>query len=338
MFFEELPGLFRIEVPLPGSPLKQLNAYLVKGYDRHLLVDNGFNMPECETALREALQQLGAPLEKLDFFLTHLHSDHNGLTSVLRTPEAKIFCSETDGNHINRFVVDDTAWTSMMRGLGRHGFPEAALDELLRSHPGKIYASPEPLPITPVSEGQLITYGDYIFMVTEVPGHTPGHVALFDPQRHFLICGDHVLGTITPNITAWSGVDNSLGDYLRSLDKILGLPVQQSYPGHRAIIPDTHVRVRQLQDHHARRLREVIDLVAGMGPAPAFAVAARMHWSLRGTWESFRVQQQCFAVGEAVAHLDHLAALGRLRRMEDASGSVTYAEGETSDRGTSRAQ
>ena len=43
------------------------------------------------------------------------------------------------------------------------------------------------------------------------------------------------------------------------------------------------------------------------------------------------------AVGEAVAHLDHLAVLGRLRRMEDVAGSVTYAEMQTSDRVTSRA-
>ena len=50
------------------------------------------------------------------------------------------------------------------------------------------------------------------------------------------------------------------------------------------------------------------------------------------------MQQQCFAVGEAVAHLDHLTALGRLRRKEDASGNVTYAAGETFDRVTSRAQ
>ena len=337
MVFEELPNLFRIEVPLPGNPLKQLNAYLIRGEDRHLLVDNGFNMAECEQSLRHALQEMDTPLEKLDFFLTHLHSDHNGLTSVLRTPDSRIYCSEEDGNHINRFIEDEHAWLSMMRGLGRHGFPDSALGELLRSHPGKIYASPEPLPFTPVSDGQAVAYGGYKFMVIAVPGHTPGHVALFEPDQHFLICGDHVLGSITPNITAWNGVADSLGDYLRSLDKILRLPVQQSYPGHRAIIPDTHVRVRQLHNHHERRLSEVLAIVERLGRTQAFAVAARMHWALRGTWESYKVQQQCFAVGEAVAHLDHLAMLGRLQRLEDATGSVTYAEVQTSARATSRA-
>ena len=336
MVFKELPNLFRIEVPLPGNPLKQLNAYLIKGRDRHLLVDNGFNMVECEQALRHALQELDAPLEKLDFCLTHLHSDHNGLTSVLRTSESRIYCSEEDGNQINRFIEDEHAWTDMMRGLEKHGFPDSALDELLRSHPGKIYASPEPLPFIPVSDGQTIACGDYKFTVIAVPGHTPGHVALFEPDRHFLISGDHVLGSITPNITAWNGVPDSLGDYLRSLDKILRLPVQQSYPGHRAIITDTHVRVRQLHNHHERRLCEALAIVARLGCPSAYAVAAHMHWALRGTWESYKVQQQCFAVGETVAHLDHLAMLGSLRRVENVAGSVTYAEVQTSGRVNSR--
>lgn len=326
MVFEELPRFFRIEVPLPGNPLKQLNAYLVKGKDRHLLVDNGFNMVECETTLREALRQLNVPLRKLDFFLTHLHSDHNGLTSVLCAPDAQIFCSEVDGNHINTFIEDDEVWPRMMRGLEKHGFPSASLDELSRSHPGKIYASPKPLPFTPVSEGQVIVYGAYSFTVVEVPGHTPGHLALYEPERHFLISGDHVLGSITPNITAWEGVTDSLGDYLHSLNKVLRLPVNQSYPGHRGIIPNTHERVRQLQEHHAQRLNEAHEIVARMGSASAFAVASQMRWALRGTWETYRVQQQCFAVGEAVTHLDHLAILGRLQRREDVSRSVTYTE------------
>ena len=38
---EVLKGLYRIEVPLPRSPLKYLNSYVVKGKDRHLIIDTG---------------------------------------------------------------------------------------------------------------------------------------------------------------------------------------------------------------------------------------------------------------------------------------------------------
>ncbi|PIU23743.1 MAG: MBL fold metallo-hydrolase, partial [Chloroflexi bacterium CG08_land_8_20_14_0_20_45_12] len=34
MFEEILPNLYRIEVPLPGSPLKALNSYVIKGARR----------------------------------------------------------------------------------------------------------------------------------------------------------------------------------------------------------------------------------------------------------------------------------------------------------------
>lgn len=48
-----------------------------------------------------------------------------------------------------------------------------------------------------------------------------------------MLLGDHVLFDITPNITDWWDVPDSLGDYLRSLDKIAAYPVTLPLPGHR---------------------------------------------------------------------------------------------------------
>jgi hypothetical protein len=42
-----LPDLYRIEIPVPKSPLKALNAYLLKGRKRFLLIDTGWNQQEC---------------------------------------------------------------------------------------------------------------------------------------------------------------------------------------------------------------------------------------------------------------------------------------------------
>ena len=35
-------GLYRIPVPLPGNPLRELNSYLLRGRERSLLIDTGF--------------------------------------------------------------------------------------------------------------------------------------------------------------------------------------------------------------------------------------------------------------------------------------------------------
>ena len=32
-------GLYRIPVPLPGNPLRELNSYLLRGRERSLLID-----------------------------------------------------------------------------------------------------------------------------------------------------------------------------------------------------------------------------------------------------------------------------------------------------------
>ena len=47
MIEEVYKNIFRIEVPLPGTPLKSLNAYCIVGGERALLIDTGFNLPEC---------------------------------------------------------------------------------------------------------------------------------------------------------------------------------------------------------------------------------------------------------------------------------------------------
>ena len=318
MYEEVLPDFFRIEVSLPNNPLRALNAYLVKGASRNLLIDNGFNTRESSTALHSALDALEVNLIDTDFFLTHLHSDHNGLTAELvQSPVSKIMCSRADGDRINRFITDENYWKLMMHGLVRHGFPEAEMELLFQTHPGKIYSSSYPLDISPVEDGFSISYGRYNFVVVEVPGHTPGHVSLYETTTHTYVAGDHILGRITPNITRWDGVDDSLGDYLNSLDKVSTLPIARTFPGHRHIVEDTAGRIKELKQHHAARLDEICAILAEHGPLHAYGVAARMKWSLRGiTWDEFKVQQKCFATGEALAHLTHLDVTGRGKREE----------------------
>ena len=48
---ETLPNLWRIPVPLPGNPLKELNSYLIMGKGENLLIDTGFRRAECRDAL-----------------------------------------------------------------------------------------------------------------------------------------------------------------------------------------------------------------------------------------------------------------------------------------------
>lgn len=68
-----------------------------------------------------------------------------------------------------------------------------------------------------MADGDRFSYGGYTFQAILTPGHTPGHMVLWEEAHGILLLGDHVLFDITPNITVWPSYANPLGGYLDSL-------------------------------------------------------------------------------------------------------------------------
>jgi glyoxylase-like metal-dependent hydrolase (beta-lactamase superfamily II) len=100
MVQEIRPDLFLIEVPLPNSPLKYLNSYVVRSSDRTLVIDTGLNRKVCFDALQGGLRKLGVDPGRTDFFITHLHADHFGLVSKLATPTSRVYFNRPDAELI----------------------------------------------------------------------------------------------------------------------------------------------------------------------------------------------------------------------------------------------
>ena len=93
-----LPDLYRIEIPLPKSPLKSLNSYLIKGQGRFLIIDTGMNREECMHPMLLSLEKLDVDLKNTDFFITHMHVDHLGLVGNMATKESKIYFNEVEAS------------------------------------------------------------------------------------------------------------------------------------------------------------------------------------------------------------------------------------------------
>ena len=70
--------IYRLEIPLPGNPLRAVNSYVIKGGERNLIIDTGMNREECREAIDAGLRELGIDLEITDLFITHMHADHPG--------------------------------------------------------------------------------------------------------------------------------------------------------------------------------------------------------------------------------------------------------------------
>jgi len=314
---EVLPNLFRINIPLPESPLKYLNSYVIRDPERCLIIDTGLNRKECLEAMLAGLRKIGVDLAKSDLFITHLHADHFGLVAKLVTDSTNVFFSRPEKELMESWEGFD----AMVEYAGKNGFPENELRAALDKHPGAKYGTEWIPELKVLEDGDQIQVGDYHFQCVATPGHTMGHTCLYEPDKKVLVAGDHILIDITPNIQCWSDTHNPLKHYLSSLDKVAGLPVDLVLPGHRRLISDHLARIDELKIHHAKRLAEVLTILDGE-PMTAFGVASRMTWDLKcDHWDDFPVAQRWFATGEAISHIRLLEEEGKIRRK--AEGEMT---------------
>lgn len=310
MIEEVRDRLYRIEVPLPNSPLKELNSYVIKADDRNLIIDTGFNRSVCFEAMQKGLSALNIDLSKTDFMITHMHADHSGLISRLATKTSTVYFSRIDA----RVFDKDNNWQAMIDYAQINGFPADELMKALHNHPGFKY-SPQTIPdFHLIDDGNIIEMGDYRLRCILTPGHTEGHICLYDDDKRILFSGDHILFDITPHIESWSYQINSLKNYMDSLDKVYNLPVNIVLPGHRNFFTDLKGRIDELKEHHKLRADEILDVVESK-TKNAYEIAAGMTWDIDcESWEAFPVAQKWFATGEAIAHLRYLESEGRIKR------------------------
>lgn len=327
MFEQLFPNLFRIVVPLPNSPLKDLNSYVIKSHDRNLIIDTGFNRNVCYEAMDKGLKALEIDLSKTDFMLTHMHSDHTGLVSRLATDTSRVYISRIDSRVFN----ENIDWQAMMDYALHNGFQLEELIKAAESHPGFKY-SPKKIPeFTLLDDGSLIEMGDYRLTCILTPGHTEGHMCLYEEDKQLLFSGDHILYDITPHIESWSYEINSLKNYMKSLDKVRNMPAKLVLPGHRNFFTDLTGRIDELKKHHEIRATEVLD-VLGENTMSAYDIAAGMTWDIDcENWEQFPTTQKWFAVGEAIAHLLYLEDQGRIKRRKGEKID-TYSASTTENR------
>lgn len=315
-------GLWRLEIPLEGNPLKELNSYLILG-ERNLLIDTGFRSESCRQAMERQLSELDVDMARTDIFLTHRHSDHTGLSVDLIHPGCRIMISEIDGMAINANHTEE-AWRKLYEQYVRNGFTMAQMEILWTSNPAKELAPPLYDGYEFVEDGQLLTYGGRTLRCILTPGHTPGHLCLYDEESRTFFSGDHILFHITPNITRWVDDVDALGSYLSSLEKVKDLPVETLLPAHRLDVGGLRDRALELEAHHRRRLEDTRRAVEEHPGSTAYAIAGHMSWSIRcRNWDEFPLNQKYFAVGEALAHLDYLAARN-LVSVEEEDGKLVY--------------
>lgn len=308
--------VYRVRIPLPADLLPYTNAYVLKGADRSLIIDTGMNLPMCREAMQEALKELDIDIEGADIFVTHFHRDHTDLAPQIVTRNSRLFMGRVDFQemeeltHHNKFLPDIPAFSR------KSGFPEEDLREVYRFFKRHDVESPRPegVSFALLEDGDILEIGESRLRCVMTPGHSKGHICLYDAEREILFAGDHILSGITPTIQGRFDDENPLKDYLASLEKVSGLAIELALPGHRSTITDSKGRIGELRDHHHQRAEEILSALV-RGPANVYRVASLIGWNVQtGSWEGYDPLQRFMAVGETISHLNYLEKEGRIRK------------------------
>jgi glyoxylase-like metal-dependent hydrolase (beta-lactamase superfamily II) len=320
---EVATGVFWLRMPLPFA-LDHINLWLLRdwidGVDGWTLIDTGFG----NAATREiwdahfADTMQGLPL--LRVIVTHYHPDHIGNAAWLleRVRGQKIVWT-TQGEFATALLI----WTETINRMpefatffASHGMPVAAADA--QGSRGNIYKLGVPdLPrnYRRLISGDNVRIGGRDWRVIVGMGHAPEHASLFcaSPQlgQPVLIAGDMLLPRISTNVSVGAAEPDAdpLSLFLSSIAVFTRLPEDTLVlPSHGLPFIGIKPRVAALTEHHRARLSELEDAAATKESVTAYDLLPVLFR------RPLDVQQQFFAMGESIAHLNHLWHQRRLDR------------------------
>lgn len=309
------PSLYLVRVPLPHNPLHALNSYFILDDDgTTTIVDVGFNHPDCEQALSDALAALGRSWDKVQVVLTHSHPDHTGNLDRIWREGMPVLANLHSFQEVkNLMEMEGSVYGPL---LLQAATSEQQQDMTFGEEGPRLHVSAELLPLstypimTYLADGDRLSLGEFEFEVIETPGHDPWHICLYEAAHKILLSGDHVLERITPSVSSWFSAYNALAEFLDSLENVRGYDVDLVLPAHGKPFTGMGERVDFLIEHHRKRLEEIYELVAG-GHDDIVQISQHATWRYPD-WKSWPLDQKYFSMGETLAHLIYLVREGRI--------------------------
>ncbi len=309
MLDEIRPDLYRLRTPVFGRHDRGTNAYLVTAGPRPLVIDPGQNDPLARETFLAGLAELGLDPADLDFFVTHFHTDHFGLVPLVKGPGARVYLGRLEAErHQARHWWRDTV------ALGRRlGLPEGDVQEMSARFE-QFYGdlAQRPVDLTTVSPGETLRRGDWEFSILATPGHTAGHLSLYEPGQRLLFTGDHLLPGISSLVPFLDDGRDPLAEYLASLEMTGRLAADLILPGHGDPHDDPAVATAGVLGKIQGRLDNVLEILRE-GPRGAIDVARRMNWGAHNmSWEHGPSFFRWLTLVHTLAALTYLEGRGRI--------------------------
>jgi glyoxylase-like metal-dependent hydrolase (beta-lactamase superfamily II) len=270
------PLVRRIVAKNPGPFTYHGTGTYVIGRGEVAVVDPGPDSHEHVAALLAAL-----PGERITHLLvTHTHVDHSPAVRLLRERIAA-----------RSFGYGPHAQGRFERGARVEAGGDASF-----------------VPQVALRHGDVIEGDGWSIECVHTPGHCSNHLCFALREERVLLTGDHVMGWSTSVV---SPPDGDMGEYLRSLELLLGRDDRALLPAHGPAIETPAAFVGALIEHRRERERQIlacvqhgVDRIADMVPRMYRDTPAVLHPA---------------AARSVLAHVLHLLERGALRT-DDAPG------------------
>lgn len=115
------------------------------------------------------------------------------------------------------------------------------------------------VPDIAVRDGDVIAGAAYRFHCVFTPGHTSNHMCYALEDEQVLFTGDHVMGWST---TVIAPPDGNMGDYMRSLEKVIARKDRTLYPTHGSPITKPGPFLRAYLSHRKMREGQIARMLA----------------------------------------------------------------------------
>ncbi|MFA5605758.1 MAG: MBL fold metallo-hydrolase [Leucobacter sp.] len=306
------PGVWSIPVAFPENPLRYTLAYAIRVRAGIVLIDPGYGSDENWELLCSGLRRIGAQISEVRaVVVTHYHLDHWGNADRIAEAagcEVVIGASEVDwytGRHLQEFSpAEMSAWYT------RLGAPAEALQRIMSTddvHQPLMHDAP----LHRLSPGEAVPFTEGILRAVGTPGHTDGHLSFLHEQHGMLFGGDHVLPTVSTNVSLTPfGSPDPLNEFLTSFDRLMKLNVDSVLPAHQYRYTGLHARITSMRATTERRLAFVRDALRQHTTVSPWEIATLIPRKRR-PWEEFDALSTRLGLGEAAAYLAHLGAFVR---------------------------
>lgn len=317
---EIVPGLRWVRMPLPFA-LDHINLWLLDDGEALAVVDTGYGIDRTRAAWTGILAGEARPLERI--VVTHHHPDHLGLAAWLAARDGgriHMTLGEYLGGHAIWHQLPGYSVADMVAQFRAHGLAEERAAALAARGNAYRHGIPAmPARFERMLAGDSLVIGGNEWRVIAGFGHAPEHASLYCSRLGVLISGDMLLPRISTNISVYAATphDDPLGRFLDSIQEFCALPDDTLVlPSHGKPFKGIRARVEQLVEHHRDRCAALL----------SECEAPRCAGELLGVLfpRELDTHQSMFAMGEAIAHLNHLEKQGELLRVAGSDDLIRY--------------